>query len=128
MNFRVGADFRIGNKPLLIGAETGLMFGFGGTGIPFLGTATYELSDFSTKNFQARFGVSFGPMVHVGHGYYSWYYRYSDYSSVSLLVLTRPGGQVKLADNMALNVELVVGGSLSGMFILSPEATLVVKL
>lgn len=128
MNFRVGAEFRISDKPILLGAETGLMFGFGGSAVPFLATATYELSDLSTKNFQARFGVSFGPMVHIGRTYYWYYYRYDDYSSVSLMILTRPGGQIRIADNIALNVEMVVGGSLSGMFFLSPEATLVIKL
>lgn len=128
LNFRVGAEFRIGDRPLLIGAETGLIFGFGGSAIPFLGTATYELSDLSNKTIQARFGVSVGPMIHIGRGYYWWYSRYDDYASVSLMILTRPGAQIRMSDNMALNAELVIGGSLSGMFMLNPQATLVIKL
>lgn len=128
MNVRIGAEYRIPNKPFLVGAETGLMFGWGATGIPFLATGTYEISDFASKKFQPRFGLSFGPMISVGHSYYWWYYRSESYSTVSLLILTRPGAQIQLSDSIALNAELVVGGSLSGMFIIAPEATLAIKL
>lgn len=127
MALRLGAEFRIGDLPLLAGAESGLMFGFGGTAVPILATATYELQDLSTRRFQTRFGVSLGPIVHVGRGLNFWYDDY-DYSRVSLALLTRPGCQFNISEAMALNLEVAIGGTLGGIFIFSPQATFVVKI
>lgn len=127
LHFRLGAEFRVSNKPLLIGAESGVMVGLGFTGIPILGTMTYEVQDFSTKTFQTRFGVSLGPIINIGRRYWFWLDR-DDGTSVSIAILTRPGGRVKMAENMALDVEVLVGGTLGGDFILSPQASLVINL